>query len=72
MIARTVVVAAAQHPMSNIGRSYVAGKQPPPDRQQSDRGLYFAEQWQRAHAVDPEFVFVTGWNDQKLRSRLDT
>ncbi len=58
-----IVVATAQHPMSNIGRSYLAGNQPPPERQQTERGLYFAEQWQRAHAVDPEFVFVTGWNE---------
>lgn len=58
-----VAVAVAQHPMSNIGRSYLAGQQPPPDRQQSALGLYFAEQWQRAHAVDPELVFVTGWNE---------
>ena len=58
-----VAVAAAQHPIANIGRSYQAGKQPPPDQEQSARGLFFAEQWERALAVDPEFVFVTGWNE---------
>lgn len=26
-------------------------------------GLNYAEQWQRALAVDPTFVFVTGWNE---------
>ena len=26
-------------------------------------GLNFSEQWQRALQVDPEFVFVTGWNE---------
>lgn len=26
-------------------------------------GLNFQEQWDRALAVDPEFVFVTGWNE---------
>jgi len=25
--------------------------------------LYFDEQWQRALKIDPEFVFVTGWNE---------
>jgi len=29
----------------------------------TDKGLYFAEQWSRALEVDPEFVFVTGWNE---------
>ena len=28
----------------------------------TDKGLYFAEQWSRASEVDPEFVFVTGSN----------
>jgi len=26
-------------------------------------GLNFAEQWDRAFELDPEFVFVTGWNE---------
>ena len=26
-------------------------------------GLNFAEQWERALALDPEFVFITGWNE---------
>ena len=58
-----IAVAAAQHPIANIGRSYRAGKQPPPGREQSGAGLFFQEQWDRAIAVDPEFVFVTGWNE---------
>lgn len=28
-----------------------------------DAGANFAEQWQRALDLDPEFVFVTGWNE---------
>lgn len=28
-----------------------------------ERGLNFAEQWERALKVDPEFVFITGWNE---------
>jgi hypothetical protein len=27
------------------------------------RGLNFDEQWRRATAVDPKFIFVTGWNE---------
>jgi len=26
-------------------------------------GLNFQEQWERALAVDPEFIFITGWNE---------
>jgi len=26
-------------------------------------GLNFAEQWERALEIDPEFVFITGWNE---------
>ncbi|MEI7730969.1 MAG: hypothetical protein WCO56_15445 [Verrucomicrobiota bacterium] len=26
-------------------------------------GLNFAEQWERALAVDPDFIFITGWNE---------
>lgn len=26
-------------------------------------GLNFAEQWKRALEVDPEFIFITGWNE---------
>jgi len=56
-------VCAAQHPTSNIGRSFHNGKQPPPDGIASEKGLCFSEQWQRALDVDPEFVFITGWNE---------
>src|SRR5690606_20444192 len=56
-----ISVAMAEHPVFNIGRSFHDGKQP--DEQRSGEGLYFAEQWKRALEVDPEFVFVTGWNE---------
>ncbi|WP_285008578.1 hypothetical protein [Pedobacter faecalis] len=59
--AEQVSVSIAQHPMSNIGRSYRKGKQPKvPD---PGAGLYFSEQWKRALQVKPEFVFITGWNE---------
>ena len=45
-----------------FGRSYHDGHQDTrPDA--VDRGLNFAEQWRRALAVDPPFVFITGWNE---------
>jgi len=56
-----ISVALAEHPVSNIGRSFHDGKEP--DTPRSEEGLYFAEQWRRALQVDPEFVFVTGWNE---------
>jgi hypothetical protein len=58
-----ISVTVAQHPINNIGRSFHAGKQPSPGQEQPGLGLNFAEQWERALAVDPEFVFVTGWNE---------
>lgn len=65
--AEYVPVAVAEHPLSNIGRSFHDGKQPAIDAfdltPATGKGLYFAEQWKRAVEVDPEFVFVTGWNE---------
>ncbi len=34
-------------------------------------GLNFQEQWERALAVDPEFIFITGWNEW-LAGRFET
>ena len=66
-IAENVPVAVAQHPLSNIGRSFHAFHQPETDKYDltpyTDQGLFFQEQWSRALEVDPEFVFVTGWNE---------
>jgi hypothetical protein len=58
-----ITVCVAQHPISNIGRSFHKGKQPPPGQWRSAEGLCFAEQWQRALEVDPPFVMLTGWNE---------
>lgn len=58
-----VSVNVAQHPISNIGRSFHAGAQPLPGETNTDAGLCFAEQWGRALELDPEFVLVTGWNE---------
>ena len=60
-------VAVAQHPLSNIGRSFHNFRQPETNEfdvtPYTDKGLFFQEQWDRALEVDPEFVFVTGWNE---------
>jgi len=61
--AEELSVAVAEHPISNIGRSFHDGSEPPPEQAKSELGLYFNEQWTRALQVDPELVFVTGWNE---------
>jgi hypothetical protein len=44
------------------GRGFHAGKQDA-SKDAIDRGLNFAEQWERAIELDPPFVMVTGWNE---------
>jgi hypothetical protein len=61
--AECVAVGVSQHATSNIGRSYHGSRQPPPEEQRPEQGLYFDEQWRHAFPHDPEFVFVTGWNE---------
>lgn len=56
-----LVVCTAEHPDTNRGKSFHNGANPEPHR--SEQGLYFAEQWRRALEVDPEFVFITQWNE---------
>ena len=60
-------VAVASHPTSNIGRSFHDGAQPKINEAgltgMENRGLHFAEQWTQALTSDPQFVFVTGWNE---------
>lgn len=58
-----VSVCVAQHPTTNIGRSYHNGVEPQPTDQRPAEGLCFAEQWQSALKTDPEFIFITSWNE---------
>jgi hypothetical protein len=58
-----ISVAVAQHATTSIGRSYSKGKEPPLDAFHSADGIYFDEQWKRALEVNPEVVFVTGWDE---------
>ena len=48
------------HPRS-LGRSYQASAAQP--GLPNYMGRNFAEQWERALQLDPDFVFVTGWNE---------
>ena len=62
-----VSVAVAEHPLSDIGRSFHNGHEPATDKfdvtPETPNGLFFQEQWDHAIALDPEIVFVTGWNE---------
>lgn len=58
-----ISVCTAQHPVTNIGRSFHDGREPAAADQRPGEGLCFAEQSRRALEVDPEFLFITGWNE---------
>jgi len=63
-----VSVSVAGHPTQNRGRSYTStGGQPAFDQYHltpyTGQGLHFAEQWERALELDPEFIFITQWNE---------
>lgn len=68
-----VPVSVAGHPTDNLGRSYHSdetwgrGTEPPVDAQyrtvDTDKGLQFAQQWERALQIDPQFILITGWNE---------
>lgn len=68
-----MAVAVATHPAGNDlnyirGRSYHDGSEPPLNQYDltglQDQGLHFAEQWKRALKVDPQFIFIMGWNER--------
>lgn len=46
----------------SYGRSYHNGAEPDPS-ECDYTGKNFQEQWERALSVDPEIIFVTGWNE---------
>lgn len=58
-----IVVSVAQHSTTNIGRSHQNKVQPPRDQARPELGLYFEEQWKRAHEVDAPVTMITGWNE---------
>lgn len=62
-----IPVSVASHPTNTTGTSYSNRSQPPVDEDYltefTGQGLHFAEQWERAHSVDPEVIMVTQWNE---------
>ncbi|BDI34552.1 hypothetical protein CCAX7_66030 [Capsulimonas corticalis] len=76
-----ISVSIAGHPMDTLGRSYRSaetwgqGAEPTVDDRYrvstSADGIQFAQQWKRALAVDPEFIFITGWNEWIAQRFLD-
>lgn len=46
-----------------FGRSYTHEKGHRKDPEAVNYGYNFQEQWDRALEIDPEFVFITGWNE---------
>ncbi len=60
-IPEQVVVATAEHPGQDVGKSFHA--KAPSHPAKTPLGLYFAEQWNHALKVDPEFIFITQWNE---------
>jgi len=66
-ITEQISVSTAQHPYSKIGKSYHNGAEPAYDKYglcaETPKGLYFAEQWNRALTVRPKVVMVTQWNE---------
>jgi hypothetical protein len=62
-----IPVGVAEHPTHNHGTSFSNRTQPPVNEDYltefTGQGLNFAEQWRRAHEVDPEVIMVTQWNE---------
>ncbi len=55
--------AAMNDPKGSYGRSYTKAHGLNADPEAAGRGLNFQEQWDYALKIDPELIFVTGWNE---------
>jgi len=55
--------AAMNDPRGSYGRSYTKAHGFTNDPNATSRGLNFQEQWDYALKLDPELIFVTGWNE---------
>jgi len=55
--------AAMNDPKGSYGRSYTKTQGFTNDPNATGRGLNFQEQWDYALKLDPELIFVTGWNE---------
>ncbi len=56
-------VSVGGHPHENRGRSLESEKQPPIEKVTPEKGLMFAQMWKRALEVDPDVIFIDGWNE---------
>ena len=69
-----IPVAIASHPTRNNGTSQSNGMQPPIDQYgltaTTGQGEHFAEQLEWAFQVDPDVMFVTGWNEWVAQRKL--
>lgn len=53
----------AMNAPGSFGRSYTDANGHSKDPDAVNYGLNFQEQWDRAIELDPEFIFITGWNE---------
>jgi hypothetical protein len=53
----------AMNAPGSFGRSYTAHAGHNTDPDAVNYGYNFQEQWERAFQLDPQFVFITGWNE---------
>lgn len=62
-----ITVGVSQHAHTKIGRSFHNGNEPAINKyalcDSTAYGLYFEEQWKRAHQVDPPLIMVTEFNE---------
>jgi len=58
-----VIVMPAVAPMVNVGRSHYNNVQPGVENLKPAEGLYFSQNWERALELDPEFIYLYGWNE---------
>ncbi|MBR2330920.1 MAG: hypothetical protein IKA38_00345, partial [Alistipes sp.] len=54
---------SAMNTKGAFGRSYTHANGHNYSAESVNRGLNFAEQWERALELDPELIFITGWNE---------
>ena len=54
---------SAMNTKGAFGRSYTHANGHNYSAESVNQGLNFAEQWERALELDPELIFITGWNE---------
>jgi hypothetical protein len=62
---------AAMNAPNTFGRSYTAVQGQSDSPEAVAMGLNVQEQWERALKIDPEFIFITGWNEW-IAGRFDS